>query len=95
MNGNLDTPIGEKGIKVSGGERQRINLARGLLLDRDILVLDEITANLDPMTTERIWEYIFKEYKEKTIVAISHEKGLLQHTNKVVRFRNGRGKVER
>ena len=95
MNGDLDTPIGEKGIKVSGGERQRINLARGLLLDRDILVLDEITANLDPVTTERIWEYIFKEYKEKTIVAISHEKGLLQHTNKVVRFRNGKGRVER
>ena len=95
MNGDLDTPIGEKGIKVSGGERQRINLARGLLLNRDILVLDEITANLDPVTTERIWEYIFKDYKEKTIVAISHEKGLLQHTNKVVRFRNGRGRVER
>ncbi|MBD5398863.1 ATP-binding cassette domain-containing protein, partial [bacterium] len=89
------TPIGEKGIKVSGGERQRINLARGLLLNRDILVLDEITANLDPVTTERIWNYIFKDYKEKTIVAISHEKGLLQHTNKVVRFRNGRGRVER
>ncbi|MBD5405642.1 ABC transporter ATP-binding protein [bacterium] len=95
MNGNLDTPIGEKGIKVSGGERQRINLARGLLLDRDILVLDEITANLDPVTTERIWEYIFKEYREKTIIAISHEKGLLQHTNKVVRFRNGKGKLNK
>lgn len=89
MDGNLHTDIGEKGIKVSGGEKQRINLARGLLLDRDILVLDEITANLDPYTTEQIWKFIFKEYSEKTIIAVSHEKELLNHVSRKIEFKQG------
>lgn len=91
MNGNLQTSIGEKGIKVSGGEKQRINLARGLLLGRDILVLDEITANLDPETSHHIWDFIFKEYADKTIIAISHEDGLLEHINRRLHFKKGRG----
>lgn len=90
MNGNLHTDIGEKGIKVSGGERQRINLARGLLLDRNILVLDEITANLDPQTTEQIWKFIFEEYGSKTIIAVSHEKELLNHINRRIEFKKGK-----
>lgn len=89
MKGNLHTDIGEKGIKVSGGEKQRINLARGLLLDRDILVLDEITANLDPTTTSKIWRFIFSQYKSKTIIAISHEAELIKHVNKRIFFKNG------
>lgn len=92
MNGDMDTNIGEKGIKVSGGEKQRINLARGLLLGRDILILDEITANLDPATTKHIWEFIFSEYGNHTIIAISHEPELLKHVNKKIMFRGGCGK---
>lgn len=92
MQGNLYTELGEKGVKVSAGERQRINLARGLLLNRDILVLDEITANLDPITTEKIWSFIFSEYKDKTIIAVSHETQLLNHINKRLEFKKGMGK---
>ena len=93
-NNNMNLYIGEKGIKVSGGERQRINLARGLILNREILVLDEITANLDPKTTKKIWEFIFKEYKDKTIIAISHTPELLNHVNKVIEFNNGCGTIK-
>lgn len=92
MNGNLYTDIGEKGIKISGGERQRINLARGLLLNRSILVLDEITANLDPLTTEKIWQFVFSEYKDKTIIAVSHEKTLLNFVDRKLEFKKGKGK---
>lgn len=92
MNGNLHTDIGEKGIKVSAGEKQRIALARGLLLDRDILVLDEITANLDPATTQNIWNYIFSAYGDKTIIAVSHEKDLLNHVSRKLEFKKGIGK---
>lgn len=92
MNGNLYTDIGEKGIKVSGGERQRINLARGLLLNRNILVLDEITANLDPLTTEKIWQFIFSEYKDRTIIAVSHERTLLDFVKRKFEFKKGKGK---
>ncbi len=91
MNGNLNTDIGEKGVKVSAGEKQRISLARGLLLDRDILVLDEITANLDPATTQNIWNYIFSAYGDKTIIAVSHEKDLLNHVSRKLEFKKGIG----
>lgn len=92
MNGNMHTDIGEKGIKVSAGEKQRISLARGLLLDRDILVLDEITANLDPATTENIWKFIFEEFGHKTIIAVSHEKQLLNHVKRRLEFKKGIGR---
>ena len=91
MNGNLHTDIGEKGVKVSAGEKQRIALARGLLLDRDILVLDEITANLDPTTTQNIWNYIFSAYGDNTIIAVSHEKDLLNHVSRKLEFKKGIG----
>lgn len=91
LNGNIHADLGEKGLKVSAGEKQRINLARGLLLNRDILVLDEITANLDPATTQKIWEFIFTEYQHKTIVAVSHEKELLNHVSRRLEFKNGYG----
>ncbi len=92
MNGNIYTDIGEKGVKVSAGEKQRISLARGLLLDRDILVLDEITANLDPITTQNIWNFIFNAYGNKTIIAVSHEKDLLKHISRRLEFKKGVGK---
>jgi len=94
MNGNLHTDIGEKGVKVSAGEKQRISLARGLLLDRDILVLDEITANLDPMTTQSIWHFIFTAYADKTIIAVSHEKDLLNHVSRRLEFKKGSAQVK-
>ena len=90
MNGDLSTIVGEKGIRVSAGEKQRINLARGLLLNRDILVLDEITANLDPKTTQSIWDFVFKEYADKTIIAISHEEKLISYVGRIIRFKNGK-----
>ncbi len=92
MDGNLNCDLGEKGVKVSAGEKQRINLARGLLLNRDIMVLDEITANLDPATTHKIWEFIFAEYADKTIVAVSHEKDLLNFISRQIEFKRGKGK---
>ncbi len=95
LNGNMNANIGEKGTKISGGEKQRINLARGLLMNRPILVLDEITANLDPETTRHIWKYIFKEHKDKTIIAISHEPELVRHVNKKLVFRRGMGRMQK
>ncbi len=91
VSGNLDVNIGEKGVKVSAGEKQRLNLARGLLLNKDILVLDEITANLDADTTKKIWKFIFTEYKDKTIIAVSHEPELLKYVTRRLCFSDGQG----
>ncbi len=92
MGGSWHAEIGEKGVQVSAGEKQRINLARGLLLNRDILILDEVTANLDPVTTHKIWEFIFTEYADKTIIAVSHESELIEHVNRELNFSRGIGK---
>ncbi len=92
VGGNWHTEIGEKGVQVSAGEKQRINLARGLLLNRDILILDEVTANLDPVTIHKIWEFIFTEYADKTIIAVSHEPELIGHVTRELHFSHGIGK---
>lgn len=88
LNWDLNVMIWEKWIKVSAGERQRINIARWLFLKRPIMILDEITANLDKKTTKKIWQFIFDECKLFTIIAVSHEDELLNFTNTNIVFEN-------
>lgn len=68
----LDTLVGEKGIKLSAGQKQRVNLIRGLLLDRDIYLLDEPTSHLDGETEKLVVTYLEKQLKNKTAVIVSH-----------------------
>ncbi|MBI4600098.1 ABC transporter ATP-binding protein [Candidatus Uhrbacteria bacterium] len=68
----LDTLVGEKGIKLSAGQKQRVNLVRGLLLDRDIYLLDEPTSHLDHVTEERVIQFLEKRLRDKTAVIVSH-----------------------
>ncbi len=68
----LDTLVGEKGIKLSAGQKQRINLIRGLLLDRDIYLLDEPTSHLDAETEKKVISFLQKRLHNKTAVIVSH-----------------------
>jgi ABC-type multidrug transport system fused ATPase/permease subunit len=68
----LDTVISENGSNFSGGEKQRINLARALIRDCDILLLDEVSANLDPETTDFI-ERTVLGLDGKTVISVSHK----------------------
>ncbi|MDP2630078.1 MAG: ABC transporter ATP-binding protein [Candidatus Uhrbacteria bacterium] len=68
----LDTLVGEKGIKLSAGQKQRVNLIRGLLLDRDIYLLDEPTSHLDDETESMVVAYLAEKLKNKTAVIVSH-----------------------
>jgi ABC-type bacteriocin/lantibiotic exporter with double-glycine peptidase domain len=72
----IDTVIGEKGSKLSGGQLQRINIARAILKKPDILILDEATNALDNKTEKLVMEYLFKVFKNKIIIIISHDKRL-------------------
>lgn len=72
----LNTKIGEKGIKLSAGQKQRINLIRGILLNREIFLLDEPTSHLDSETKEKVILFLEKYLKEKTAVIVSHHQNL-------------------
>ena len=69
----LDSWIGERGVKMSGGERQRLSLARLFLQDRPYILLDEPTANLDQVTAAEVMYNLFTWSAEKGMLLISHE----------------------
>ena len=79
----LNLLVGEKGIKLSGGEKQRIGLARALYFKPEILVLDEATNALDHKTENEIFKSIKKLRKKTTIIIISHKIALLDECDKI------------
>mgnify|MGYP000217007208 FL=1 len=72
----LDTIVGEKGIKLSAGQRQRLNLIRGILMDKSLYLLDEPTSNLDYLSEKRTLNMIEKYLKDKTYVIVTHRQNL-------------------
>ena len=91
----LDTPVGERGLALSAGERQRIALARALLRRPSVLILDEPTAALDAMTEQRIAEGLRAALPEATIIVITHKPALARHADMVVTIERGRATVAR
>lgn len=76
-----DTYVGEDGSSLSGGERQRVALARILLKDSPIWLLDEITANLDPVTANSVLASILSAGKERTIIFMTHRAPLTEQSD--------------
>ena len=85
-----DTQVGERGQALSAGERQRIALARALLRDPAVLVLDEPTASVDPITEQTIAAALRSVMKGRTTVVISHRLSLIERADWVVVIDNGR-----
>lgn len=85
----LDTCIGEQGLRLSGGERQRLALARALLKNAPILLLDEITANLDPQTEQEILATLHNLMQGRTTLLITHRLVALEHMDEIVVLEEG------
>tara|TARA_Y100000590_G_scaffold163199_1_gene187082 strand:+ start:18309 stop:20057 length:1749 start_codon:yes stop_codon:yes gene_type:complete len=82
------TKVGEKGQKISGGQQQRIGIARALYNDPALLILDEPTSALDLETEKLFIDTIFSLEKNKTIIIISHKKSVLSKCDKILKIEN-------
>lgn len=85
----FETRIGENGAELSGGERQRLSIARAFLKDSPILILDEISANLDVENEMKIQESLNKLIENKTVIIISHRLKSIENVNNIVVLENG------
>ena len=88
--GGLDYNVGANGEKLSGGEQQRVAIARAMLRNPDYLVLDEATANLDPVTEKKIRDSVSALMKGRTSIVVAHSYRTVQGADHVVVMNNGR-----
>jgi ATP-binding cassette subfamily B protein len=84
------TLVGERGVKISGGERQRIAIARAILKNAPILILDEATSQLDSLTEQLMQESLRDLMQEKTTIIIAHRLSTLLHMDRILVFNQGK-----
>lgn len=82
------TKLGEKGLKLSTGQKRRINILRSYLMNKDIYILDEPTSNLDKHTEEVVVNFILKYFKNKTLIIATHNDKIDEICNKFYYFEN-------
>lgn len=89
-----DTPAGEAGKRLSGGEKQRIAIARMMLKNAPIVILDEATAFTDPENEDKIQRSIAELTKGKTLLVIAHRLSTIKNANNIVVLKNGKIEAE-
>ena len=82
----LDTRIGEHATRLSGGQAQRLSIARGLLRQGSILLLDEVSSSLDAQTESILFDRLFSAYPEKTVVCVTHRPEAARHCDEQIQF---------
>ena len=85
-----DALVGERGVKLSAGQRQRIAIARAFLDDKPILILDEATSALDSESEVLVQKALEKLWQDKTVIAIAHRLSTLQHMDRIIVMDEGR-----
>lgn len=80
----LDTFVGEKGVKLSGGERQRLAFARIIAQKKNVLILDEPVSALDNITEQSLMETILNEFKDRTLIIVAHRLNFIKDVDKIL-----------
>ena len=86
----FDTVVGEGGGTLSGGEKQRISIARAILKDAPIIILDEATASVDPENEHLIQEAISALTRGKTIITIAHRLATIEQADQILVVEDGK-----
>ena len=79
-----ETVIGEAGASLSGGEKQRISIARAMMKDAPIIILDEATANIDPENEAELMTAVDELTQDKTIIMIAHRLKTVENADQIV-----------
>jgi ATP-binding cassette subfamily B protein len=85
-----DTVVGENGVGLSGGQKQRISIARAFIKNAPIVVLDEITSNVDPVNETKIQKAISALAKDRTVLVIAHHLRTIRGADQIIVFNEGR-----
>ncbi|KAI6653544.1 ATP-binding cassette sub-family B member 8, mitochondrial-like [Oopsacas minuta] len=85
-----DTELGERGLLISAGQKQRIAIARAFLRDPKILILDEATSALDPVSEKLVQDALNKLVKKRTVLVISHRESIVKNADKIVLLSHGK-----
>ena len=89
LQGKLDYTLNYRGMNLSAGEKQLICLARVLLQESKVVILDEPTAHVDPKTEQVIHETVREKLKNSTVITIAHRLKTIEHCDKIVKLRDG------
>ena len=90
LENGLDTQLGERGVSLSGGERQQLALARLWFTDAKIVILDEATSAIDNLTEEAVMKNVMARLKGKTVIAIAHRLDSVKAFDDIIVFKDGR-----
>lgn len=90
MDNGLDTVLGDDGATLSSGQRQRLALARAMLLKKKIIVLDEPTSAIDTATEKTVMQNIYSEFSDSTLIIITHDENILYDCKTVFKLENGK-----